>query len=165
MPAEIPEQALPDKIDESLRVTSPGIWCVVLAFIVLATSVIIWGATGTLPETTSAKGVVQDGQFICYINIENSRSRLIGKAVNANFPTGDSFDGKVSKVSEYPLSSEEISKKLSNEWLFTELVNSDYAYEIKIDFGDNKLPKIDQTEVADVVIILDYVKPLEYILN
>ncbi|MDL2237979.1 hypothetical protein LJC56_09155, partial [Christensenellaceae bacterium OttesenSCG-928-K19] len=48
----------PAKLDEYIKITHPGIWVTVLGCIALLVAVIVWLATGMIPETITVKGVV-----------------------------------------------------------------------------------------------------------
>lgn len=57
----------PEKLNDYLRVTSPGVWLVLATVIVLLIGVCIWGVFGTIQATTQAAVVTQDGQSTCLV--------------------------------------------------------------------------------------------------
>ena len=57
----------PEKLNDYLRVTSPGVWLVLSMLIVLLIGVCIWGFFGHIDATVPAAVVSQDGQSICYV--------------------------------------------------------------------------------------------------
>lgn len=57
----------PEKLNDYLRVTSPGVWLVLASVIVLLIGVCIWGVFGTIQATTKAAVVTQDGQSTCLV--------------------------------------------------------------------------------------------------
>ena len=50
----------PEDLTSYLRVTSPGVWIVFAAVVVLMIGVFAWAAVGTLETTVTATAVVQD---------------------------------------------------------------------------------------------------------
>lgn len=57
----------PEKLNDYLRVTSPGVWLVLETVIVLLIGVCIWGVFGTIQATTQAAVVTQDGKSTCLV--------------------------------------------------------------------------------------------------
>ena len=57
----------PEKLNDYLRVTSPGVWLVLATVIVLLIGVCIWGVFGTIQATTQAAVVTQEGQSTCLV--------------------------------------------------------------------------------------------------
>ena len=57
----------PEKLNDYLRVTSPGVWLVLATVIVLLIGVCIWGVFGTIQATTQAAVVTQDGESTCLV--------------------------------------------------------------------------------------------------
>ena len=52
----------PEQLTDYLRVTSPGIWAILAAVIILLTGIFAWASVGTLETTTEVKVIVQSGQ-------------------------------------------------------------------------------------------------------
>ena len=50
----------PEDLTSYLRVTSPGMWIILAAVIVLLTGLFAWSAVGTLETTVDATAIVQD---------------------------------------------------------------------------------------------------------
>ena len=57
----------PEKLNDYLRVTSPGVWLVLAAVIVLLAGVCIWGIFGRIDATAPAAIVTADGQSVCLV--------------------------------------------------------------------------------------------------
>ena len=57
----------PEKLNDYLRVTSPGVWLVMSVVIVLLVGVCIWGVFGRITATMPAAVVTQDGESICLV--------------------------------------------------------------------------------------------------
>ena len=52
--------ASPEQLTDYLRVTSPGIWVVLVAVILLLTGIFAWSAVGTLETKAEAKVIVEN---------------------------------------------------------------------------------------------------------
>ncbi len=50
----------PDKLSDYLRVTSPGVWVILVIVLLLLISLIAWSAIGTLETKTDVKVLVED---------------------------------------------------------------------------------------------------------
>ena len=57
----------PEKLNDYLRVTSPGVWLVLITVIVLLIGVCIWGVFGRIEATTTAAVVTESGESICMV--------------------------------------------------------------------------------------------------
>ena len=57
----------PEKLNDYLRVTSPGVWLVLAAVIVMLVGVCIWGVFGRIQATVPAAIVTQDGESVCMV--------------------------------------------------------------------------------------------------
>ena len=57
----------PEKLNDYLRVTSPGVWLLLGTVIALLIGVCIWGVFGTIRATSSAAVVGGEGQNVCYV--------------------------------------------------------------------------------------------------
>lgn len=55
----------PEKLDEYIRVTSPALWLIISAIVVLLIGFFIWGALGTIETKTTVAAAVVDGQAVC----------------------------------------------------------------------------------------------------
>ncbi len=57
----------PESLNDYLRVTSPGVWLVMAAVIVLLVGAILWGMFGHIRTTAQVAVVIEDGQSLCYV--------------------------------------------------------------------------------------------------
>ena len=57
----------PEKLNDYLRVTSPGVWIVLAAVIVLLIGVCIWGFFGRIDATVPAAVVTENGKSVCMV--------------------------------------------------------------------------------------------------
>ena len=59
--------ASPEKLNDYLRVTSPGIWLLLATVIILLAGVCIWGIFGRIRSTAVAAVVTKDGKSTCLV--------------------------------------------------------------------------------------------------
>lgn len=57
----------PDRIDDYLRVTSPGVWLTLAAVIVLLGGAVAWGIFGHIDSTANAAVVASSDGTVCYV--------------------------------------------------------------------------------------------------
>ena len=57
----------PDQLTDYLRVTSAGVWVILIAIILLLAGVFVWSATGTLETTAEASVKVTDHSADVYL--------------------------------------------------------------------------------------------------
>lgn len=57
----------PESLNDYLRVTSPGVWLVLAAVIVLLVGTILWGIFGHIRTTADVAIEVKDGKSYCYV--------------------------------------------------------------------------------------------------
>ena len=72
----------PEQLNDYLRVTSPTVWVVLAAVILLLAGVIVWGSTATLESFATGTGTVQNGTMtIRFDDGEIARSVEAGMTV------------------------------------------------------------------------------------
>lgn len=159
----------PEQLNDYIRVSTPSVWLILGAFFILVISVIVWGVTGTLPQTESLNGVIEkDHTVVCYIGTDSLESDIPGcKATvtpsNAG-AEGNSINGTVVNVSKTPYSAEEIKNTLKSDWIKSNLVSSQYSYAVTIRL-DNDSAQLPSDTLARVSVITAELKPISFILN
>jgi hypothetical protein len=57
----------PEQLNDYLRVTSPGVWMILSAVVLLLIGVFIWGVFGRIEATTQAVVVTENGESTCIV--------------------------------------------------------------------------------------------------
>ncbi len=57
----------PENLNDYLRVTSPGVWLVLAACIVLLAGFVLWGIFGRIDTTLKLAVTASDGRVVCYV--------------------------------------------------------------------------------------------------
>lgn len=60
----------PEALNDYLRVTSPGVWLVMAAVIVLLIGAVLWGIFGRIDTKAELAVSSQDGKAVCYVPYE-----------------------------------------------------------------------------------------------
>ena len=120
----------PDDLEKYLRVTNPSLWVILAASIALLAGLLAWGIFGSAATSVSSTGVVVNGKAMCFLSVEDSAKVVVGDAAYV----GDK-QMKVATVGAVPLSREEASRVLVNDYLVSSLVKDDWAYQVTFE-GD-----------------------------
>lgn len=72
----IDKMSSPDELTDYLKVTSPSVWAVLAAVVVLLAGLIAWACVGTLPTKAEASVVVQGGA--ASVHVEGSHDIAAG---------------------------------------------------------------------------------------
>jgi hypothetical protein len=83
----------PEHIDDYMRVTSPSMWLILGAIILLLVAAVIWSITGRIETTVTAEGQVQDQSA----TVELSAAEAEGLTVGSEARIGDMI-GAVTEV-------------------------------------------------------------------
>ena len=57
----------PESLNDYLKVTSPGVWLVLAAVVVLLVGAILWGIFGHIRTTSQVAVTVEGGKAVCYV--------------------------------------------------------------------------------------------------
>lgn len=141
----------PEQLNEYIRVSTPGMWTVLLAIIVLLIGVCVWGVVGHLDTTLQTVAVGENGRMTLYIREADASSVTPGMAVVIGegeytidelslkpVSAGDSFD-------EYTLHVGGIQR---GEWLYAASVQGPYT-----------------EGIHSAEITLERVSPMSFVVN
>lgn len=144
----------PEQLDDYIRVTSPSLWIVLAAAVVLLAAALIWGAAGSLPTTISAVGVAKDGVVTCYLPADKAAGIKVGMPAKAG-----TVESRVASVTQTPLSRNEVKSMLGSDYLTQALGLSDWNVPVTM-----ATPGVPDGTVQ-VSVTVDAVKPISFILN
>ena len=153
--------ASPEKLNDYIRVSSPGVWLMLGALIVIVVCLAVWGFTGTLPVTLTLNGVTEDGAVACFVPVEELKNNIQGAKAQITRPDGTTLSGAVTAVDALPASAEELAAALEKDWLISRLVAGDYSYRVTIGLD----AKLSPGELVRVTLVTAEVKPIRYILS
>lgn len=152
----------PEQLNDYIKVSNPSVWLVLAALFVLIAAVFIWGFTGSLPTTVSAKGVACEGNVLCYISTEDAHEINVGQRVSITNRDDSALKGQISDVGDIPMSAAEITSELNSDYLVHEIMSGQFA--VKITIVPDKTDLADGT-MLDVRIVTDSVRPIDFLLE
>lgn len=141
----------PEQMNDYIRVSTPSVWMVLIAVVVLLAGVCVWGVFGHLDTTLTAAAVAQDGGVVAYVRAEDRPSVKEGAAVSI----GESA-GVVVAISDEPSAVDEaftdymryVGSLQQGEWV--------YAVTLDVDCAQG---------VHAAQIVIDSVSPMAFVLN
>ena len=156
---------LAERINEYIRVPNSGVRLIVLAVALVAFSLLVWGVLGTIPVTSTFKGIVDsDNDYDIDVVVDAahfSGKNLVGKEANFTMPDGTKGMGVIVNASTAPFSKEELRDILGDDFLTDSLVSSAYSYVLDLK------PDIDLSaydlQISDVLIITAEQKPIYFL--
>ena len=157
-----------EKLNEYIRIGSPGIVALVAALAVVLIAVLYWGFTGKLHETTSFTGIVditQSGDVLIFVNADEFEgTQLTGKQASVKMGDRSKSDGYVSSSSASAFTEDEIAGKYDfSFWEMNNLVSGVYSYVVEID-AERDLSDY-QGQLAEVSVIMNEVSPISFLMR
>jgi len=144
----------PEQLTEYIKVSSPSVWIVLAAVVILLISVLIWSVFGTIPSTVKLNALVQDGVAVCYVD-----SNTVVK-LKAGMPSElAGTKGTIFEISGTPLSAEDLRKTMADKVTAKSLIKEGWNYPVKVN-----APNVPDG-LYEMVITIDSVKPVSFILN
>lgn len=143
----------PEMLNDYVRVSSPGVWMVLLAVIILLTGVCVWGIFGHLDTVFNTVCVCRDGKMTCYVADSDIGSVEMGMKITVN---GKEY--AITGISESPAA------------VGPDMGIDAYAMYIGgLEEGDWVCEVTAETDLADgtyeAAITVDSVSPLSFLLN
>ena len=72
----------PEQLNEYLRVSTPSVWLLLTAIVILLAGVCTWGVFGHMDTTLPAVAVAQDGTVTAYVRPADAEKISVGAAVS-----------------------------------------------------------------------------------
>ena len=71
----------PESLDDYIRVSTPGVWLLLISVIVLLAGAVVWGAFGHIDSTVPASVRIENSTAVCYVEEDNMTSVKVGQTV------------------------------------------------------------------------------------
>jgi len=141
----------PEQLNTYLRVSTPSVWMLLAAIVVLLAGVCIWGVLGHMDTTLTAAAVVENGVATAYVK----HADIAGIAADMPVSVGG-VQGRVRSVGTSPLQvNDRFTEYMRHagglqegEWVYAVLLDADCA--------DGVYP---------AQIVIDSVSPMSFVLN
>lgn len=143
----------PEQLDAYLKVTSPSVWVVLGAIIVLLIGIICWGVIGTIETVEPTSCYLENGDLICYTTEDIAKKIDVGTQIKM-----DGYD------QVYDIYSIEYYGQLSKaDANYAHLLNAqilDHVYELraKCDLPDSYTIKYGK-------IVIETISPIKFVFN
>ncbi|MFA9465804.1 MAG: hypothetical protein ACERKN_16100 [Velocimicrobium sp.] len=178
----------PEQLNDYLKVTNIRVWCMLGAFFALLFGTLIWGFTGSIPETVQIMGVaysdvnnVDADTIYCFLPLGTSKrlSEGMSAQVSPEYASRSEYGyiyGKITSIGETPITEDEIIKTFGSLNFLQGLIPEGNVIEVKIALNENekglkwsnqKGTKVFLTSGSkcNVLIVTKDRKPYELILN
>ncbi len=181
----------PEKLNEYIRVATPGRWLFVAALALVLAAFVIWGLIGAVPKHIETTGIgLREGfnreeveskekitpddyrveNVLCLVDSSQAMSRdLMHKPASVVFRDGKRVSGEASLVDTAILQDSEIHKilesyQIDTDWVFSKLGEGSYRYLLYVAL-DETLDYLYWGESADVSIVIDEEHPIDLVMN
>lgn len=145
----------PEQLDDYVKVSSLGVWMVLLAVIILLVGVCVWGIFGHLDTRLDSAGTCEDGGLTCYVR--ESDIEAVRKAAGAGMElavAGQSF--QIVDIGTAPVA---ISQDADDYLLYLGGFHpGEWVYEVK---AKTTLPD----GIYEVFMITERISPMSFLLN
>ena len=92
----------PEQLTDYLRVTTPTVWVVIAAIILLLVGILIWGATASIESYAAGTAQVEDGSLVLFFddaqlaeNVEAGMTVTVGETSSPISSVGRTEDGRL----------------------------------------------------------------------
>ena len=141
----------PEQLDAYIRVSTPSVWILLTAIVVLLIGVCVWGILGRLDTTVPAVAVVEDNRITMYVKEADIREIEAGMKVKTE---GGEFE--ITSVDAQPVTVDEafseyvchVGNLQQGEWVF--------AVTCSGEAGEG---------VYAVKIVTESVSPMSFVIN
>lgn len=141
----------PEQLNDYVKVTSPSVWLVLGAVVILLCGVCVWGVFGRLDSTIRTAALCEDGKLTCYVREADGSELSSGMTVRA-----DGAECTINEISEIPQPVTEnmdayllhVGGLTAGEWFYTAQ-------------ADTTLPD----GVYEVTIVTESISPISFVMN
>ncbi|MEA4853370.1 MAG: hypothetical protein VB082_03720 [Christensenella sp.] len=143
----------PEQLEEAIKISTPGVWVVVVLGILALGAFLLWASMGSIPTKVSSVAWVENTAAVMYIPEDRMKGIDTTKEVIV-----DGQYHEIISISNEPISAEELKTTLDDE-MYYRLNPADWSYEVKFDaqgLGEG-------AKVASVVV--EAVHPISFIFR
>ena len=141
----------PEQLNDYVRVSSPGVWLILSAIILLLAGICFYGIFGRLETKLEVAGVCKNGVLTCYIKendvskIESGMAAVVNEEkyeINAVSPAPETIDTEIGTYAMH------IGNLQEGEWVYEATADAQL-----------------QDGIYTVSIVVDSVSPMSFIWN
>ncbi|MDR2053632.1 MAG: hypothetical protein LBP80_09475 [Treponema sp.] len=156
----------PEQLFDYIKAANPSIWIVLGAVFVLVSSLLVWAAAAAIPVMVSSPAIFdgEKGEYLCFLPVEQGAKLKTGMGARIG-----EFPGRVSAVSEIPLSRKEAAELLPGAYAVYALGLSDWNIQVRIRLDDmGQHPPGDRRGsfvFATATVTTDIVRPFSFLFD
>ena len=156
-----------DKVGVYVSATQRRGWLILIALLILITSFLVWGFTGSLPIAVAGVGYSdksdRNGRLFISPDSLHARNIKVGDPVHITFPDTRQIEAKVTDISWHPMSNDEIGKTFGyNSWIVDRVtMNNDYNYVLSIEAEE----ELEKDMLFNAQVVEDTVVPIVYFMG
>ncbi len=143
----------PEELNDYIRVTSPGVWIILAAVLVMIAGFIVWGIVGKLETKINSVAVSAQGTVVCYV-----KEADIGKVDKGDTVRVGGGEYAVERISEEPIKVETGTELSEYALRVGGLSVGEWVY--KVEFAGEIPPG-----VYGAAIVTDSVSPIAFLFN
>ena len=141
----------PEQLNDYIRVSTPSVWMLLTAIVVLLTGVCVWGIFGHMDTVVTAVAVRAGDTVTAYVRSDDMEGIEAGKAVSIG-----STGGTVAHVSPQPIAVDDTFTDYMRHVGALETGQWVYAVTLDIECAEG---------VHEVSIVTSSVSPMSFVLN
>lgn len=145
----------PEQLDDYVRVSSLGVWMVLLAVIILLVGVCVWGIFGHLDTRLDSAGACEDGVLTCYVR--ESDIEAVRQATAAGMEI--TVSGQSCQIYDIESAPAAVAQDADDYLLYLGgFQPGEWVYEVK---AKTTLPD----GIYEVSMITESISPMSFLLN
>ena len=158
----------PEQLNDYIRVSTPSIWLILGAILVMLVALLVWAVWGEIPSETIVSAYSKGGIAICYLPEEQANQLQVDMVVacaDAEHTHEEDEDhahssGMITNIASQPISYEKVSEELGgDEYLLYALNIGEWNVPVSmVVFGA-------PDGVIDVSIVTESIHPIDFLLN
>lgn len=144
----------PEQLDSYLKVTSPSVWVILIAIIILLVGILCWGLIGKIETSVDTSCYIEKGDLYCYTTEDIAKRIDVGTVIKLN---GD-------EQKRYEIYSINYLGQISaNELNFAHMISAeikDHVYELRA--------LTDQEDNFNMIygkIVIETISPIKFVFN
>lgn len=146
----------PEQLNDYIRVSSPSVWVVLAAILVLIAALLVWSATATITETVEVEAARSGDAVVFYVPADDADSFAPGMAIRLQ----NGASGVVRKVdAQNVVSAQEAAAQLANEFVAYSMDLPHWCVRVTCDMK-GELP---QSASFPATVVTGRVKPLSFL--
>ena len=141
----------PEQLNAYIRVSTPSVWMLLTAIVVLLVGVCAWGMFGHMDTTLSVVAVAKDAVVTAYVKEADAAKVPAGALVSV-----DGAEGKVLSISTQPMPVDDVFTQYMRH--VGALQEGEWVYAVALDV-------LCKDGVYPAQIVIDSVAPMSFVLN